>query len=882
MKTKSLFITLFITLIISSISLSQDIDNEIFNTKKPIIASDSSGNKPYVTIADSTYMIGIKDTISVDSTIKTKKKKKSFISSKVESSADDSTIYSADGQKVFLFGNAKITYEDIELTAAYIEIDMDQGIMYAEGTKDSLGKVVGQPVFKQGKEEMKAKTLTYNINNEKGYIEELYTQQQDGYLHSERTKKNPDNSIDMIRGKYTTCDLEHPHFYISLTKGRVIPNKVIVAGPSYMVIEDIPLPFFIPFGFFPSTQKRASGFIIPKFGEEKTRGFYLTDGGYYFALNDYMDLTVRGSIYSKGSWLAGAKSSYKIRYKFTGSFDIGYSKVIAGEPGVTGYSESNQYYVRWSHQQDAKARPNSNFSANVNFQSSNNNKYNSTTSQDYLNNQLNSSISYRKTFANTPFSASMNLNHSQSNRDSSISLTLPQVTLTMVRIQPFKSKKSMGKTRWYEDIGFSYSANFQNKVKTHIDSLFTSQTRDKFQKGVQHSPTISKSFKLLKYINLSPSVTYGERWYFDRFHYDRINDTTPISAKHYKIREEKGFYRVYDYSYGAGFNTTMYGMYQYKRGPIKVIRHVVTPSVSYSWRPDFSQQKFGYYEVDPTDSTGKRLYSPYKNGIYGVPGQGKSGSMSFSLSNNLEMKVKNEKDTVSGEKKIVLLESLNFGTSYNMLADSMNWSPLSVSARTTLFKVLSINFDASGDFYGLDKNGNRINKYNNQVTGKPIRFTRAGLSTGFNIDSKTFSGESKKQDNETNEASENPNQPPVDQELGDLSEYDYFKIPWSLRVDYSFDYSKSGFSTEITQTLGFSGDFSLTPKWKIGFRSNYDFKAKQFSYTQFNLSRDLHCWAASLQFVPFGPRQSYSFNIAVKSSILQDLKYDKHRTWMDN
>jgi lipopolysaccharide assembly outer membrane protein LptD (OstA) len=882
LKTKGLFTATFLYLINSSIAFTEPIEIDCFNK---ILISDSLPNSDsliYLKDTNNFHMVDSLTELKTDKSSKKPKNKKSFISSKVESSADDSTIVSTDGQKIFLFGNAKIKYEDIELTAAYIEVDMQQGIMYAEGTIDSVGKPKGQPVFKQGDEEMKAQNLTYNINNEKGYIEGLYTEQQDGFLHSELTKKNPDNSINMLHGKYTTCELEHPHFYIALTEGKVIPGKVIVAGPSYLVIEDIPLyPLAIPFGFFPSSQKRASGFIIPKFGEEKTRGFYLNNGGYYFAINDHVDLTVLGDVYSKGSWQVGVQSRYKLRYKYSGNVSINYSKVVYGEKGGSDYVNKNNYSIKWAHSQDPKARPNSNFSANVNFASSGNNKYNSTTSQDYLTNTISSSIAFRKTFANTPFSTSINLSHSQNNKDSSMSLTLPQMTLTMSRIQPFKRKNAAGKTRWYEDIGISYSGNYQNKVKTHIDSLFYHQTLDKFENGVQHSPSISKSFKLFSYLSLSPSVTYSERWYFKRWKYDAIDENTPITDSTYRIREEKGFYRLYNYNYGASLNTTIYGMVQYKKGPIKAIRHVMTPSVNYTWTPDFSKEKYGFVLFDPRDEKGKATYSPYTgigshNAIFGVPPASKGGgSIGLSLSNTLEMKVKSEKDTVNHEKKIALLEGCNLSTSYNILADSCNWNPLSMSARTTLFKSMDINFNASGDFYALDSTGRKTKYYENRINGKLVRITSASLSTGFKIDSKTFSGEEEKNDKEKEKPKEKTTS-------NNLEEYDYFKIPWNLNVSYSLSYSKSGKTGKITQNLDFNGDFSLTPKWKIGFQSSYDFDAKKFSYTRFSLSRDLHCWAATLSLVPFGPRQSYSFNIAVKSSILQDLKYDKHKSWYDN
>jgi len=827
--------------------------------------------------------INTADSTAIADSVQTKKSKSKaqMLTSDVKTSAKDSTIFSVDGKKVFLFGDAKIEFEDIELTAAYIEADMDQGIIYAEGVTDSLGEVKGSPVFKQGEEEMKAINLTYNVNTKRGYIERLYTEQQDGYLHSELTKKEADNTINMIHGKYTTCELEHPHFYLELTKGKYIPDKAIIAGVSYMVLADIPLPLIIPFGYFPVTKKKTSGFIMPRVGEENSRGFFLSDGGYYFAGNEYMDLTLKGTMYSKGSWEANVASRYKLRYKFSGNIDISYAKTIIGDKGASDYSDKNQYRIKWTHNQDAKARPNSTFSASVNFSSSKYNKYNSTASQDYLTNTTSSSIRYTlNKIYNSPFSISVDLQHTQNTRNETIDLTLPNFKLTMSRIQPFKRKKIVGKTRWYEDIGISYNGEFKNMVRTHIDSLFTNETLDKFKYGVKHSPSISKSFKILKYFSLSPNVTYGETWAFTRSYYEPLNDTTPISAKNFKEREEKGFYRLYEYSFGASINTTIYGMYMFKRGPVKALRHVVTPSVSYSWRPDFGDEKYGFYEKDPRDSTGKKLYSPYRYSLYSIPGQGRSGVVSFSLNNKLEMKVKDENDTVNHERKVPLLETFNLNTSYNIIAEEFNWNDLRMTARTTLFKNLAINLNATGCFYAIDSSGNKINTFEYNKSGNLFRLTNAQLSTGYSFNSKNLFG--KKNDQKSSE-----NNAPADEDThahtdDELSEYDYFDMSWSINFNYSLTYSKPGKTGKFSQTLGFSGDFSLTPQWKVGYTSGFDFDSKKFTYTRFSLSRDMHCWAATLNLTPFGPRQSYSFSISVKSAVLQDLKYNKNKSWYDN
>jgi len=889
LKTKRLTSGIALYLISSLIAFSQSVDNKsiILDNQNSHFVNDSIDFEfePKRDTLNEENSLYSKDTLAFktltyqqDTTSRTRPEGSSILKDNVEYNAADSTIYSIDGKKVYLFGDATIIYEDITLKAAYIEIDMEKNILYAEGVKDSLGKVTGNPVFTEGNETMNAKSLTYNVKTKKGFIKGLYTEKEDGYLHSETTKKEPDNSIDLSRGKYTTCELEEPHFYMSLSRAKVIPGKSIVAGYSYMVIEGVPLyPLMVPFGFFPTSKTRASGFLIPKFGEETNRGFYLREGGYYFAINDYVDLTVKGDAYSLGSWQVNVQSKYKLMYKFSGNVDLAYSKVLYGEVGTEGATESNQYRVRWTHTQDAKARPNSNFSANVNFVSTEENKYNSTSSEDYLTNTTSSSISYRKTFANTPFTSSMNFRHSLNNKTKDISLTLPQMTFNMNRIFPFRKKEAVGAAKWYENVGVTYAGNFENKSDGLNDTaMFRPEMWDFFKNGINHSVPLSTSVKVLKYFNLSPGVSFTDRMYFERTMLVAVEDTNKEGELETFVveDEQKGFYNVYDYSANLSLGTTVYGMYSFKGEWLKAIRHVATPSVSLGYRPDYQESRWGYYYLKPDDTTGNNYYSPYSGGIYGVPGAGKSGTVSFSLNNNVEMKVASKNDTVNKDTKIKLLESLNFSTSYNLMADSMNWSPLNIGARTTLFKVLSIQMSANGDFYDVDKAGKRINEfYMDNHSGHLLRITNARASTGFSLNSKNLFSESK---TDVGKPASDVNT------VYDYYGYDYFDIPWNLNVDYSLGYSNTGVKEDINQSLSFTGDFSLTPKWKIGFRSGYDFEVKDISYTSFNLSRDLHCWIATLSIIPFGARQSYNFSIGAKSSVLQDLKYNKNQSWIDN
>ncbi len=817
---------------------------------------------------------------------KDKHKSKNKIDAIIDYSADDSVIFSKSANKVYLFKNAQITYKDIKLNADYIELDLKKNEVFAKGLLDSLGKIVGKPVFKQGSDEFESEKIIYNFETKKGLIKGVFSKQSGGFLHSETTKKLPNNEICVKNGKYTTCDLKHPHFYIALTKAKVIPDDKIISGPAYLVIEDIPLPVGIPFGFFPNTKSRKSGVLIPTYGEEKRRGFFLKNGGWYFGISDYFDLSVKGDIYSKGTWQSNVRSRYKKRYKYTGNVDVSYSDLVVSEKGLSDYMKTTQYKILWTHSQDPKASPNSNFSANVNLGSVTYDKFSSTNTAAYLNNTTQSSIHYNKTFPNTPFNFSANFNHSQNSSDSIVNLTLPEMTFKMKRIFPFKLKNNLGKPKWFEKIGINYSSNLKNTVSIIDTSLFTQKTLDNFKYGVVHKIPVSTSFKILKYFTASPSVNYTERWYFSYLNkYINEADTSLVTDT------LSGFNRVFDYNYNAAINTQIYGMFQFKKLFIKAIRHRVTPSVTLSYRPDFSENKWGYYKTDPMDST--KTYSVYANGIYTAPGKGKSGLVSFNVGNNIEMKVKSKKDTITGIKKIILIENLTFSTSYNMLADSLNWSKIRISGRTKLLKRLDVNYSANLDPYiqKADSTGvmRNVNKFEWTENHRLARFMNSNWRFGFNLNlsPKLF----KKDKQETT----NPNNP--DKSImfnnDDYNNYDYFNIPWSLNLMYTLSYNNTYFyvnnrvkadsiANNIVQTLSFRGDFSLTKKWKVGFSSGYDFVNKDFSYTSVNITRDLHCWVMRFNWIPFGFRQSYNLEIGVKSTILQDLKFRKQQSWFDN
>ncbi|MPM33614.1 LPS-assembly protein LptD [bioreactor metagenome] len=796
--------------------------------------------------------------------------------------------------------------------------------MYAKGTQNEKGEVIGEPVFSEGESSYNSKELMYNLKSKKGYIRHVVTQEGEGYIISDRTKKTEDNLFCMTGGKYTTCENhDHPDFYLSISKGKVKPGEYIVTGPAHLVIADVPLPIALPFGFFPFSSKYSSGVLMPNYTDEMTRGFGLTNGGYYFAINDYMDLELRGDIYTKGTWALSATTSYTKRYKFRGNLSISYREDVTGEKGMSDYSKANNMSIRWSHSQDAKANPNFTFSSSVNFSTSG---YNRSNVNSYYRPELNSentkssSISFTKRFADLPslnISGSMLIN--QRTKDSTINLSLPNINLSYSRFYPFKRKNPVGNERWYEKISMSYTGAFANSIDTKENKLLSSSFTRDWRNGMRHSIPISATFNLFKFINISPSINYTERWYlrsieksWDKVAQKELNDTTD------------GFYRVFDFNMGVSASTKLYGFYIPLRSlfgdKIDRIRHVMTPSVGFGYTPDFGDPMWGYYnsytksvqsKTDPNVYTNSEVeYSRFAGALYGVPGKGKSGSINFSLGNNLEMKVRNDKDTTGTTpfKIISLIESLNIGGSYNLAADSMRWSQFSTSIRLKLSKNYSLSLSTSFDPYmfGLTSSGNpvRINqlRWNN---GKFPRFQGTSTSYSYTFSNETFSKWFGKKDidnkNKTGTTSTQDKFENIDGSQSDPSQqnsgnkhdnaateiasdgYTKIKIPWSFSVNYSIRYGNSSifnkdkmeYEMEFSHNLSVNGNISLTPNWRISGNSTYDFRAKQFTYTSISVNRSLHCWNMSASIVPFGMYKSYNFHIGVNASMLSDLKYDK-------
>ncbi|MFV0290675.1 MAG: putative LPS assembly protein LptD [Mangrovibacterium sp.] len=869
------------------------------------------------------------DSVSVDPKEKNGEASESAIKSTITYQAADSIVVSLDGRRVYLYRSAQVNYEDIELLADYIELDMDSKEVYAEGLLDSLGVVSGTPVFTQGSDKFECTTLRYNFESQKGIIENIKTEEGEGFIHGERAKKIEGDSFILKNGKYTTCNADHPHFYLRLTKAKAVSSKKFVTGPAYMVLEDVPLyPLLLPFGFFPRTSSYSSGIIIPSYGEENSRGFFLRGGGYYWAASEFFDLKTTVDIYSKGSWAGYVSSRYRRRYMYNGNFSLSYNINNYGEKGLPDFYRTKGFSVRWSHSQDSKANPSQTFSASVDLSTSSYDKENSYDVNDYLSSQKSSSISYSKKFENSPLSMSANMRHSQNSRDSTITLGFPEMTLTMSRVYPFRRKEVVGKLQFWEKIAVGYTGNVKNSITAKESELLDKNLIKDWSNGVKHSiPITLPSFNLMKFINMSPSFSYNERWYSSQQESHYLLD--PITGQGKLMKDTiYGFSRNYDYSMSLSATTTIYGMFMMTNPnwKMKAIRHKITPSVSASWRPDFGKDRFGFYD-SYIDKNGKEQYfNRFDGAVYGSAGRGESGSISFSLTNLVEAKVlntTNERDTVSASdsdkkemyKKLSLLDNLGFSGSYNLVADSMNLSTIAIRGRTTI-KGVSINFGGTLDPYAVDSvTGGRYNEFMwNQANGfsKLGRLTNANLSFGFSFKSKD---NSKKKELESEAENEDKGDgrgldgietyvPDVENDpmanglatgvdkfgnpiifpgLNAPKYYD-FNVPWSVNMNYSFNYTKTNPYKEstINQSMNLSGNMSLTANWKISMTTNYDIQAREFSFTTLNLTRSMHCWNMSFSFVPFGDRKSYSFTLAASSSMLRDLKVEKSKSWFDN
>ncbi|MFR9165519.1 MAG: putative LPS assembly protein LptD [Dysgonomonas sp.] len=891
----------------TNVGRSNAIHND--STLLPLTLKDSLGRDSLLLKTDSTSILQKKtptDSLSND----TVKKKKDALDAPVDYAAKDSIIFTA-GNWGYLYGDAEVNYTTIKLKSEKISMNMDSSIVHATYGLDSIGAEFGYPVFSDAGTDYEAKSMRYNFKTKKGYITNVITEQGEGYIVAERAKKNADDSFFMCNGKYTTCDQhDHPHFYLMLTKAKVRPKKNIVTGPAYLVIEDVPLPIALPFGFFPFTDKYSSGVIMPSYTDELERGFGLRDGGYYFAINDHVDLALTGEIHTKGSWGLAAKSEYRKRYRFSGNFYMNYLFTKYGDKEDPDYSEQKDFRISWRHTQDPKANMYRTLSADVNFSTSSYNRNN--LNELYSGNTSNtksSTVTMTQRFPNSPFTISGSVSATQISSDSTVSLTLPNLTVSMSRIYPFKKKDKVGADKWYEKIQLSYTADIKNSITTKEDKIFKSSLQKDWNNAIKHSIPVSATFNVFNYLNITPSFNYNERWYFKKIK-QAWNGTAlaPVDTIY-------SFNRVYDFNYSISFQTKLYGYYDpiFKIGKLQRIRHVFTPSVSFGGNPDFSDPKWGFYEkyyyYDSNGNIQEDVYSPYRDLIFGTAPSGKSGNINFSFDNNLEMKIGTDNDST---KIISLIDNLGIRFSYNMMADKYKWSDISTNVRLKLSKSLTVNVNATFDpyLYGLDDYGNpeRLDKLRISRKLSFGRLKNTGYSISPSIDQDTFKkwfgkGGDTKSTTQNQNAEQSEALPLEGEEATeeggertsllakkkDTGEYDddgYLKseIKWSLSLNYSFqygyntarfDYLNKEYKYKLTHSLGLSGAIQPTKNWNFNFTTSYDFEQNKFAYVNCTLTRNLHCWSLSASFIPVGPYKSYFVSLRASSSMLQDLKYDK-------
>jgi lipopolysaccharide assembly outer membrane protein LptD (OstA) len=840
----------------------------------------------------------IVDTIASDSLNSAKNDE--ALDAKVDYKAVDSTLFDLPNKKVFLYGDAEINYKDINLKAAYIEINFEKNEVYATGVPDSTGKPTGIPIFKQGDQSFKSKEMRYNFKSKKGFISQVITEDGSGWLHGETVKKMGDNTVNISKGSYTTCSLEeHPHFEFRYGKSEVIPKKRIVTGPAYLVVEDVPTPIALPFGWFPNKENQRSGILMPTFGESASRGFYFEGGGYYLYINDYLDFKITGDIYTLGSWAVKPGFTYKKRYKYTGSASFTYAINVTGVKETPDYTKKRDFSIKWNHRQDAKARPRSNFSADVNIVSSTLNKYNPTTTENYLSNTFRSSIAYQTNFAGKYF-ININASHDQNTITHIVNVTLPELTFAVNQFNPFTSKKKVGPNKWYNNITMKYNMIARNRVTAADSVIFTAQALDLMQNGIQHTMPISSPIKLLKYFNWTNSINLTDRMYFESYRKYWSNDTlfsNGDTTLGYPVKDTiNGFNNVFDYSFSSSVGTKIYGMLNFgKKFPIRAIRHVITPTVAFTYTPDFGTDFWGYYDTY-VDAKGKTVqYSKYEGTIFGGPPAGKSGRISFGLTNNLEMKVRSKKDTVTGTRKVGLIDYFSINFSYDFIKDSLRMSPLTLSGRTKLFKMLDLTYNSSFDPYIVDSTGtHNLDQTEWSVNHRLFRLSSTNWSASLNyhVTSKDLQkgDKNKTPDVAAQTATSKENAAEVQDIQMNPDDYIDWSIPWDLTFSYSFKYTAVHKypdyvyqkTTTIIQTFGVSGNVSITPKWKIGFRTGWDFETDALSYTSISIYRDLHCWEMRFNWIPIGTQKSWNFSINAKASILQDLKLNKKKDFRDN
>ena len=883
---------------------------------------DTVPEHSFIILPDTTQ----KDTVTVDTTAK-----ENVLDSPVKYEAKDSIVFDYRNSRAHLYGDSKVNYQNLELDAEEIDISLDSSLVYAAGRKDSTGVVQGKPLFKQGTDEYEPDKIAYNFKTRKAFVTNVYTQEGEGYMQTIDGKRDSSGVMYIRHGKYTTCDAEHPHFYLSLSRAKMHPGKSVIFGPAHVVVEDVPLPLALPYGFFPFKDKYSSGFIMPTYGDETSRGFYLRDGGYYFAINDYVDVKLLADIYTKGSWSLSAQSTYKRRYKYNGNLYVSYQYTHEGEKNFPDESISKSFKITWSHRVDAKANPTQTFSASINFATSSYERNNLTSMynpESYTQSTRTSSLSYSKTFTRLGLTLSGSFNLSQNVRDSSISVTLPNLTISLNRLYPFKRKKMVGKERWYEKIAMSYTGNITNSINTKENLLFKSSLIKDWRNGMRHQIPISASFSLLNYINVTPSFNFTDRMYSHK-----VMQSWDIDKQQVKRDTLYGFYNVYNFNMSISANTKIYGFFYplpWAGGKkIYAIRHVFTPTVSFSYTPDFSKPGFGFYDsyvkTDAKGNVSTVSYSPFSGGVYGTVGTGMTGNVTVDISNNVEMKVRSKNDS-TGFKKISLIDEYGLNMSYNMAAKVRPLSDLNMRFRLKLTKsyTFSLNAVFATYAYEFDDNGNvRVGEKTEYSQGRFGRFQGMSQNLSYTFNNQSFkkliglfskSGKNMNVDDKDDKEDEEDEEyeddememqnvdperrkgrmPGKTNNSGEIDEDGYlkFSMPWNLSVSYGvtmredtsspINPDRMRYPYKFSQTLNFSGNLGIAEGWNISFSSGYDFNYKKLSMTTASLSRDLHCFSMSASMVIF-PYTSYNFTFSCKASTLADaLKWKKQSSYSNN
>ncbi len=895
---------------------SLSVGDTVSSDSVPADSTDKSG-EPDTTNMDSLQLAIYHHNKQVDDSIRLdsiNRKKSGALDAPVTFSSEDSMVYDAKSKVARLYGNSNVKYQNMDLSSDRIQMSLDSSLVRATGTADSTGVISGTPVFTMGQDKYESDTMAFNFKTKKGFIYNVYTEQEDGYLSSLHSKRDSSGVLYLEHGRYTTCDQPHPDFYIALSRAKVRPGKDVVFGPAYLVVADVPLPLAIPYGFFPFTKSYSSGFIMPSYGDESSRGFYLRDGGYYFAMSDKWDLKLLGEIYTKGSWGLSVASNYRKRYRYNGSFFFSYQNTKNGDKGMPDYTEQTSFKLQWSHRQDPKSNPFSSLSASVNFASTSyerNNLNSMYNPQSYTQSLRTSSVNWSTSFSSLGMTISGSANLSQNMIDSTVSLTLPDLNISVSRFYPFKRKHMAGKERWYEKISMSYTGQFSNSIDTKEDKLFKSNLIKDWRNAFQHNIPINANFTLFNYININPSFNFTDRMYSNK-----VMKSWDEQAQTERADTTYGFYNVYNWSMSIGASTKMYGFWVPSKkifgDKIQAIRHVLTPQVTFSYAPDCGSRYYETYQKTDADGNVSLVeYSPFENGLFNVPSRGKTGSVTFDLSNNIEMKVKSDKDS-TGYKKLSIIDELGFNMGYNMAAKEKPWSDLTVRLRLKWWKNYTFNLNAvfATYAYELDDNGRPyVSNHTEYSKGRFGRFQGLSQNISFTLNpeklKKWFGGgddeEDATEDDNNTEDDDTGIESNVDDDMvngqngarkknagkaeTDADGYMKFSMPWSLTFGYGITmrentsgkfYTKTmRYPYAFTQTLNFSGNIRISDGWNISFSSGYDFENHDLSMTTASLSRDLHCFNMSCSVV-LAPYTSYNFSFRCNAATLTDaLKYDK-------